>query len=140
MSAGSGVTHSEFNPSKTDPVHFLQIWILPERNGMPPSYEEKHFSRESKLNALRLIGSRDGRDGSMVIHQDVDLYASILEPGHSVGMKVSEDRYLWVQVVSGRITVNGTELATGDAAAMERTDTLTIGALDEAELLVFDVG
>src|SRR5690349_23917567 len=107
MSAGTGIVHSEFNASPTDPVHFLQIWIIPDRVGLPPGYEQKSFAVEEKRNRLRLVASGDGRDGSVTVHQDVSLYASLLDPGGTARLDVADDRHLWVQVAFGDVTVNG---------------------------------
>lgn len=139
MSAGTGVRHSEYNHSESEPVHFLQIWILPERQGMEPSYDERTFPAEEKRDRLRLIGSRDGRDGSVVIHQDVALYASLLSEGKEVTHPIEGERYLWVQVMRGTITVNGEMLDTGDGAALVDEEQLVIHANREAEFLLFDM-
>ncbi|MEL6870968.1 MAG: pirin family protein [Pseudomonadota bacterium] len=139
MSAGTGVRHSEFNASADDPVHFLQIWILPERNGLTPSYEQQTFAHHDKLNQLRLVGSRDGRDGSVTIHQDVNLYAGILEPGYSVAHTINADRKGWLQVASGTAVVNGKPLAAGDGLAVAGPDTLQIEGGADTEVLLFDM-
>lgn len=139
MSAGTGVTHSEYNPSRTEGVHFLQIWILPERRGLPPGYEQRRFDRDEKLNQLRLVGSRDGRDGSLTIHQDVELYASILEAGQAIRRPLEPRRHVWVQVIAGTVRVNGAELRTGDGAALSEAGALELQAGTETELLVFDL-
>jgi len=140
MSAGTGIRHSEYNASQTDPVHFLQIWIIPERDGLKPGYEQKHFSPESKRGQLRLIGSPDGRDGSVTIHRDVDLYASLLDDGDTVTHRVASGRIAWVQVAEGRVALNGTELAAGDGVALDGTDAITLrGGKDGAEVLLFDM-
>lgn len=140
MTAGTGVAHSEFNPSNDSELHLLQIWIFPEKNGLEPGYEQLHFPRESKLNQLRLIGSRDGREGSITIHQDVDLYASVLETGQSISHGDVEQRKIFVQVVKGDIDVNGQSLAAGDGARIEAIAELTFSARSESEFLVFDMG
>jgi redox-sensitive bicupin YhaK (pirin superfamily) len=140
MTAGSGVLHSEFNHSLEQELHLLQIWIYPEKNGLEPSYEQTRFTREEKLNSLRLVGSRDGRDGSVTIHQDVNLYSSILEPGHAVTLDLADDRRVFVQVVHGDIAVNGQPLAAGDGVRIEGERALQIVASSEAEFLVFDMG
>ena len=140
MTAGTGVAHSEFNPSNDSELHLLQIWIFPENNGLEPGYEQLHFPRESKLNRLRLIGSRDSREGSITIHQDVDLYASVLEAGQSTRHDVEADRKIFVQVIKGSIDVNGQSLAAGDGAKIESVAELTISAKSESEFLVFDMG
>jgi len=139
MTAGTGVMHSEFNHSKESELHLLQIWIFPERRGLAPGYEQTRFSREEKLNRLRLIGSRDGRDGSVTIHQDVSLYASVLEAGKSVTHASPEGRRQFVQVVSGSLDVNGTQLDAGDGAQVEKASSLKITAREESEFLLFDL-
>jgi redox-sensitive bicupin YhaK (pirin superfamily) len=118
MSAGTGVTHSEFNHSPSELVHFLQIWILPERERMRPSYEEKHFDDADKRGRLKLVASRDGRDGSVVIHQDVALYAALLENGERVEHALADGRRAWAQVTRGSVQVNGETLVAGDGAAI----------------------
>ena len=140
MSAGTGIRHSEFNASKTDPVHFLQIWIVPEKTGLTPSYEQKTFSAEEKRGKLRLIGSRSGRDGSVTINQDVDLYASILGDGDAISHEVKPGRAVWIQVASGRATLNGQQLSAGDGVAVEASGRIDLaGTTDEGEVLLFDL-
>jgi len=139
MSAGSGVRHSEFNASKTDPVHFLQIWVLPEQEGLAPSYEQKSFGIDEKRGCLRLVGSRDGRDGSVTIHQHVDLYATVLNAGESVGHTIAEGRGVWIQVARGTVSANGTRLKAGDGAAVRESGTLTLEGVEAGEVLLFDV-
>ena len=139
MTAGTGVQHSEFNHSQDRELHLLQIWIYPEKNGLEPSYEQTRFSREEKLNRLRLVGSRDGRDGSITIHQDVNLYASVLEAGSEVSLELRPDRKVFVQVVNGDVAVNGQRLSAGDGAQMADEQALQIAAVSEAEFLVFDM-
>jgi redox-sensitive bicupin YhaK (pirin superfamily) len=139
MSAGTGVLHSEFNHSQDKELHLLQIWIYPETNGLEPGYEQTRFPREEKLNRLRLVGSRDGRDGSVTIHQDVDLYASVLEENGDVSLELRDDRKVFVQLVKGNITVNGQGLSAGDGAQLQDERLLQIRALSEAEFLVFDM-
>lgn len=139
MSAGTGIRHSEYNASPHDPVHFLQIWILPEARGQAAGYEQKTFSEEEKRGRLRLVGSRDGREGSVTIHQDVDLYASLLAGGESVGLPLRAGRGAWVQVVRGAVTVNGVALAAGDGASLTDEPALEVVAGEDAELLVFDL-
>lgn len=139
MSAGSGVRHSEFNASKTDPVHFLQIWIVPEKRGLEPSYEQKTFSDADKRGRLRLIGSRDGREGSVTIHQDVDLYATVLAEGQTVGHGLRDGRAAWVQVARGTAMLNGEQLYPGDGVAVGVADTLELTGTSESEILVFDM-
>ena len=137
MTAGTGVLHSEFNHSQDEELHLLQIWILPERNNLEPGYEQQSVPREEKLNRLRLIGSRDGSDGSLTIHQDVDLYASILEVGNTVQLDGVGDRRIFVQVVSGDIDVNGTQLSAGDGLQLTDTADVVVAASSVAEFLLF---
>jgi len=139
MSAGTGVRHSEMNPSATDPVHFLQIWILPEREGIAPGYEQKSFSDAQKRGQLRLVGSRDGRLDSVTIHQDVDLYATLLAEGDQLSHELDADRVGWLQVVRGEIQLNGLTLQAGDGAAFQAPELLDISALADAEALLFDM-
>ncbi len=139
MTAGTGVLHSEFNHSQDEELHLLQIWILPERKDLEPGYEQRAIPREEKLNRLRLIGSRDGRDGSLTIHQDVDLYASVLENGREVELKGVGDRRIFVQVVAGDITVNGTQLSSGDGLQLTGADQVRVTASSESEFLLFDL-
>jgi redox-sensitive bicupin YhaK (pirin superfamily) len=139
MSAGAGVSHSEFNPSASEQVHLLQIWILPQSNGLPPSYEEKHFSDEERRGRLRLVGSNDGREGSVTIHQDAELFAAILAAGQTVVHTIAAKRYAWLQVARGTIVVNEVELKQGDGAAVRDERELEINAHDQAELLLFDL-
>jgi hypothetical protein len=139
MSAGTGVTHSEFNHSRSEPVHFLQIWILPERAGLPPSYEQRAFPAAEKQGKLRLVASRAGRQGSVTIHQAVNLYVSVLAPGEAVTHRLTPGRYAWVQVARGTITLNDTALSAGDGAAVSAETLLTVTARDQAEVLLFDL-
>ena len=140
MSAGSGIRHSEFNASKTEPVHFLQIWIIPERKGIEPGYEQKAFSDAEKRGRLRLIGSRAGRDGSVTIHQDVDFYAALLGEGDAVEHTIAAGRGGWVQVARGSVSLNGETLREGDGVAVSTSGQLRIAGLGEAEVLLFDLG
>ena len=140
MSTGTGILHSEFNASQTDPVHFLQIWILPDTRGLKPSYEQKNFSQEEKQGKLRLVGSRDGRDNSVTIHQDVDLYAVSLGDGEKVNHTIAENRSLWVQVVRGSVLLNNQPLWAGDGAAISQSTNIAIaGTMDDTEVLLFDM-
>src|SRR2546429_366676 len=132
MSAGTGVSHSEFNPSETEPVHLLQIWVLPQSQGLPPSYEEKHFSEQH--GRLRLIASNDGRDGSVTIHQDARVYAVVLDAGQTIAHALKENRYAWLQVARGTIRLNEMELKQGDGAAVSKESELKITAHDQAEV------
>ena len=140
MSAGTGIRHSEFNHSKTEPVHFLQIWVVPDRQGIAPRYEQKTFPDADKRGRLRLVGSSDGRDGSVVIHQDAKIFAALLNTGDEVTHALPHERRAWLQVVRGTVAMNGQELLTGDGAAVEDEPTLTVTAkLDGTEILVFDL-
>jgi redox-sensitive bicupin YhaK (pirin superfamily) len=139
MSAGTGVTHSEFNASPTEIVHLLQIWILPERAGLAPSYEERHFPEEERRGRLRLVASRGGRDGSLRLHRDVDLHASLLAAGAEVMLPLRPDRHAWLQMIRGTVDLNGTRLEAGDGAAVSDERELAIRAAAAAELLVFDL-
>ena len=139
MSAGTGVRHSEFNPSPTDALRLLQIWIEPSRAGIPPSYEEKAFTDDDKRNRLRLVASPDGRDGSVTIHQDALVYASVLEPGHEVVYPVAPGRRAWLQVARGAVRVNGQELEQGDGAAVKDERALAVAGKERAEIILFDL-
>jgi len=139
MSAGTGVQHSEFNHSKAEPVHFFQIWLFPDRRGLEPGYEEKHFEDDEKRGRLKLVASRDGRDGSVVVHQDADLYSALLSAGDEVTHATERTRKGWVQVASGAATVNGEQLAAGDGAAIAYEDNVAIRASADTELLLFDM-
>jgi redox-sensitive bicupin YhaK (pirin superfamily) len=139
MSAGTGVTHSEYNASKDSPVHFLQIWIVPERRGLAPSYEQKAFSDAEREGNLRLIGSRDGREGSVTIHQDVDLYATLLSAGERARLELRSGRHAWIHVARGSLDVNGRRLGPGDGAAIDEAGAIELTGVDRAEVLVFDL-
>jgi redox-sensitive bicupin YhaK (pirin superfamily) len=139
MSAGTGVTHSEFNPSRSEVVHFLQVWILPEAEGLPPSYEQRQFAREERRDALRLVASRDGRDQSVTIHQDAAVYASLLSGGAEVVHRLAGERHAWVQVASGQVSVNGRALGPGDGAALSDESAVRLAAASDAEVLLFDL-
>jgi len=140
LSAGSGVRHSEFNASKTEPVHFLQIWILPEKKGIEPSYEQKSFPAGEKRAKLRLVGSRDGRDGSVTIHRDVDLYATLLDIDETVTHALNSGRIAWVQVAQGTAQLNGEQLYPGDGVAVEDARSIELtGTSSDAEILLFDM-
>lgn len=143
MSAGTGVMHSEFNASKTDPVHFLQIWVLPERAGLAPSYEQRSFPAERRRGRLCLVASRDGREESVSMNQDVDLFAATLAPGAASAHELRPGRRAWLQVIGGVVSVQedgGTErLGTGDGAGISGVKRLTIRAQEETEILLFDL-
>jgi redox-sensitive bicupin YhaK (pirin superfamily) len=141
MSAGTGVVHSEYNNSDK-PVHLLQIWIMPEANDLPPSYEDRTFRREDKQNQLRLIASRDGGGGSTKINQNASVYASLLDSGRSLALDLPAGRHAWVQLISGELAVNGTRLSAGDGAAISNETKLTlasVGCNGAAEFLLFDL-
>jgi quercetin 2,3-dioxygenase len=142
MSAGTGVVHSEWNHSKTDRVHLLQIWIVPEKRGLPPGYEQRSFEPHQLRDRLALVASRDGRDGSVTIHQDASLYATRLSAGRSVEHEVGPGRRAWVQVASGSVTLNGVALREGDGAAVTDESRLAftgVGDGEGSEVLVFDL-
>ena len=140
MSAGTGIRHSEFNHSVTEPVHFLQIWIVPDREGIAPRYEQKTFPAVDKRSKLRLVGSSDGRDGSIIIYQDVDFFATLLDGGEQVTHALRPGRKAWLQVARGAVVMNGHALNTGDGATVEGEQTLTVKAKAEGtEILVFDL-
>ncbi len=140
MSAGTGIEHSEFNPSQTGLVHLLQIWIVPEQKGLEPGYEQKAFPQQERRGKLRLVGSRDGRGGSVTIHQDVDLYATILKDNEEVTHALLDGRTAWVQVARGAVGLNGQPLSQGDGAAISDEGTLTFKGTPDAEVLLFDMG
>jgi len=139
MSAGTGVTHSEANPSVSDPVHLLQIWILPDQRNRKPEYEQKMFSDEEKKGRLRLIASNDGRDGSVTIHQDTVVYATVLDPDQKVQHRLASGRYAWIQVARGAVKINGESLDQGDGAAVTGEPLVEITAEAPSEVLLFDL-
>lgn len=139
MTAGSGVQHSEFNPSADEPVHFLQIWIIPDKIGLTPGYEQTHYSRADKHNILRLIASPQGRDGSLTVHQSADIFASNLDAGETVAHQFDDSRSGWIQLVSGVLEVEGNMLRAGDGAAVDNQRTLQLSATEDAEVLLFDL-
>ena len=138
-SLGNGFRHSEHNASKTEPVHFLQIWITPERNGIEPSYEQKRLPPPDGTSRLDLIGSRDGRGGSVTIHQDVDLYRATVRAGDTRSLDIRDGRAAWVQAVAGRATVSGISVSHGDGLALTSEDQVRVTAEEDAELLIFDL-
>lgn len=140
MSAGTGISHSEFNPSPTEPLHLLQIWILPDEQDLTPRYEQKTFPLEEKLGKLRLIAAKDGRDGAVTIHQDVNLYTSILTSGDVVNYHVKRDRFAWLQIAEGIASLNGEELRAGDGVQISGEEQLEISSHIGAEILLFDLG
>lgn len=139
MSAGTGIMHSEYNPSKTQPVHLLQIWILPNQQGLEPSYEQKAFSVEERQGKLRLIAAPDGRDGAVTIHQDVNLYSAILQPQDRVTYQLQPNRYAWLQVARGTVNLNDHSLNAGDGVATSAAQLLEINSDRDAEILLFDL-
>ena len=139
MSAGRGIRHSEFNPSPSEKVHLLQIWILPDKQGVEPGYEQKSFPEAEKRGRLRLIASSDGSDGSVKIHQDAKLFVTLLAPGEEVRHALGAKRHAWLQVAKGEIKLNGQRLGQGDGAAVSDEKELTIKATKDAEVLLFDL-
>jgi quercetin 2,3-dioxygenase len=140
MSAGTGIRHSEFNHSQTEPVHFLQIWVMPDREGLRPRYDQKTFRQPEKRGRLRLVGSPDGRDGSILIHQDVNVYDALLGAGDTIKQPLKKDRKGWVQVVRGSLNVNGRNAQAGDGVALEDEADLTITSREDgSEILLFDL-
>jgi quercetin 2,3-dioxygenase len=139
MTAGTGVSHSEANPSSEDSVHLLQIWIMPRERGLKPGYEQKFFSEEQKQGGLCLIASADGRDGSVTVHQDVSVYAAVLDSGQAVNHPLAPNRHAWIQVARGAVVVNGENLDQGDGAAISAESKLTVTGQDRAEILLFDM-
>lgn len=139
MSAGTGITHSEYNPSKTTQTHLLQIWILPNKRGVKPRYDQKKFDQAEKQGKLRLIISPNGRDESLMIHQDVNLYAGLLNPGEKVEYHLKGDRHAWLQVIQGEVLLNGVLLNAGDGSAVSETEMLILEGKKSAEILLFDL-
>ncbi|QXE24973.1 pirin domain protein [Richelia sinica FACHB-800] len=140
MSAGTGITHSEFNHSDTEDLHLLQIWIVPNQQGLTPRYEQKVFPLEEKQGKLRLIAAKDGRDGAVTIHQDVDLYGAVLESGDVIKYHVPSTRYAWLQIAQGVANLNGEELRAGDGVQVNGAEDLEITTNIKAEILLFDLG
>jgi redox-sensitive bicupin YhaK (pirin superfamily) len=139
MTAGTGVSHSEFNSSSTAPVHFLQIWIIPDRNDLTPEYEQRMFPENEKRSRLRLIASREGADGSVSIHQNVKVYDALMSAGDEVSYSLGGDRHAWAQVIKGGVAINGTLLGAGDGAAISEEKELLLSAEHDTELLLFDL-
>lgn len=140
MSAGTGITHSEFNPSSTEAVHFLQIWIVPNRTGLPPSYEQKEFPLDERRGKLKLVADPDGRDGVVTLHQDARLFIGNLAAGEQVAHSVERGRGIWLQVARGIVACNGAEIRAGDGAAAENEARIEVDAETDAEVLLFDLG
>ncbi|NNE68609.1 MAG: pirin family protein [Pyrinomonadaceae bacterium] len=139
MTAGTGIRHSEFNPSEDDNLHFFQIWILPEKEGLEPGYEQKLFTPDEKTGKLRLVASKGGDDGSVHINQDVRIFSTILNPGDAVSHKLAEGRHAWLQMIEGKIEINGQTLETSDGAAISEETLLEIKAESRSEFLLFDL-
>jgi redox-sensitive bicupin YhaK (pirin superfamily) len=139
MSAGTGVSHSEFNPSPTEPTHFLQIWITPDEMGMKPGYEQRMFPAGERRGHLRLVASRKGGEGSVTVHQDVKLFSALLEAGDEIEYRLNDDRHAWVQVLKGSVALNHITLEQGDGAAVIREEMFRIRTNDAAEILLFDL-
>jgi len=139
MSAGTGITHSEFNPSTKEPVHLYQIWLYPDRKGVTPSYEQKRFPAEDQQNRLRLVASPDAADGSLLLHQDARIYLSQVTKGQEVVHDLGSDRHAWLQVLRGSVSVNGQALDTSDGVAVSDESRLTIAATNDAEIMLFDL-
>lgn len=139
MSAGTGITHSEFNPSKTEPTHLYQIWLFPEQKGITPSYEQKRFDENGRLNRLQLVASRDAAEESLLIHQDARIYLSQIETNKTVALELNANRHAWLQVLRGSVTLNGESLQTSDGAAVSGESKLEIQATSNAEIMLFDL-
>jgi redox-sensitive bicupin YhaK (pirin superfamily) len=139
MSAGTGVAHSEVNASKTEPVHLYQIWMLPQKQGLNPTYDQKNFSEAEKSGKLRLVASPDGREGSVKIRQDNELYATVLSAGETVKHELKKDRHAYVQVARGSVKLNGTKLDVGDGAAISAEKAVELTGVHDAEVLLFDL-
>jgi hypothetical protein len=139
MSAGRGIFHSEFNPSRDKAVHLLQIWIMPDQKSVTPSYEQKNFPRGDKLNRFKLIASNKGKDGSVTIYQDANVYSSIIGSGTTTTFKVDKERHIWLHVAKGRIMLGDLELSSGDGAAISEETELNFTGIEESELLLFDL-
>ncbi len=139
MSAGTGIQHSEFNNSASEPVHFLQIWMLPDRQNIAPRYDQRDFPLTEKQSKLRLVASKDGREGSVVIHQDINLYVSVLSTGDRIEFETHPNRFTWVQVVKGMVALNGESLREGDGVQINSPELLELTTESDAEILLFDL-
>jgi redox-sensitive bicupin YhaK (pirin superfamily) len=139
MSAGTGITHSEFNPSAQELVHLYQIWLLPKQKGIEPSYEQKRFAEKERLNRLRLVASPDGENGSLQIHQDARIFLATLNADHLVDFELPTDRHAWLQVLRGEVTLNGRAMGTSDGAKISGETNLSIRATTDAEIMLFDL-
>jgi redox-sensitive bicupin YhaK (pirin superfamily) len=140
MRAGSGVTHSEFNHSKTEPVHFLQIWIVPDARNLAPAYGQKAFDRETAKRSFVLLASKDGRRGTIQVHQDVDVWVTLLAPNELRDFPLRPGRHAWVHAARGAVSLNGIDLREGDGAAISKEEALTFLGKEPAEILLFDLG
>jgi len=139
MSAGTGITHSEFNPSESEPTHLYQIWLLPERKGIEPSYEQKRFPGQEQLNQLRQVASPDAANGSLAIHQDARIFLASIDVDREITHELKPDRHAWLQVLRGKVSVDGNELQAGDGAAVSDERAVTITGLNNAEIMLFDL-
>jgi redox-sensitive bicupin YhaK (pirin superfamily) len=139
MTAGTGILHSEVNASREEPVHLLQIWIMPERSGLKPGYEQRAFPEAERRGRLRLVAARDGRDGAVTVHQDVDLFAGLLDAEDQVTHRPRPGRHAWVQVARGAVTLNGRRLQAGDGAAVSEEPAIELAATEPSEVLLFDL-
>jgi redox-sensitive bicupin YhaK (pirin superfamily) len=139
MSAGTGVAHSEYNPSESEGVHLLQIWIMPRERNLPPGYEQKAFTEDERRGRWRLVASPDGRDGSVTIQQDARLYATIADANSTIEHSFDANRYGWAQVARGTVSINDVELKQGDGAALRNESLIKLTAHDDAEVLLFDL-
>jgi len=139
MTAGTGIRHSEFNPSDQQEVHLYQIWLLPERRGLKPSYEQKAFSEEERRGRLRLVASPTGEEGSLLIHQDARLYLSTVHAGETVAHTLKPGRHAWLQVLRGQVSLNDHSISAGDGAAVSEEEKLEIRGQDDAEVMLFDL-
>ncbi len=139
ISAGTGIAHSEFNPSEDSPTHFYQIWIVPERKGLKPSYEQRAFDSSFRKNRFQLVASRDARANSLLIHQDANIYLADIETNNALTFEIPANRHVWLQVLRGSVEAGGTSLGTSDAIAVSDESTLSIKAFSNAELMLFDL-
>ena len=139
MTAGTGVSHSEFNPSRTEPCHLLQIWIMPNARSLPPSYEQKNFSNDERQGQLRLIAAASGEDSAVNINQDARVYVSLLNAGQAISHQIDPSRHAWLQLARGTVSINGADLSAGDGAAISKESRVEISAAANAEFLLFDL-
>jgi redox-sensitive bicupin YhaK (pirin superfamily) len=139
MTAGTGIRHSEYNPSPVEPLHLLQIWLVPERRGLPPGYEQRAFPEAERRDQLQLVAARDGRNGALTIHQDADVFVGLLSPGRRVTQQLRPGRAAWVQVARGSVALNGRTLRAGDGAAVVEEPAVALTADEETEVLLFDL-